>query len=124
MMPAASTTCQFLTEVHRHARSNAYASAFSTVSNVRWSRTASLTRAERLTYIARELQIIRHDLAKLAASDRVAEVRTVDDLACAIAMPISLVFLRPIANLSRQASIVKGILACPECRDRVGLTGR
>jgi hypothetical protein len=32
-------------------------------------------RAERLNYIAKELQIIRHDLAQLAGSDQVAEVR-------------------------------------------------
>jgi hypothetical protein len=44
----------------------------------------SQQRAERLTYIAQELHIIRHDLARLAGSDRVAEVRMVDDLACAI----------------------------------------
>jgi hypothetical protein len=45
-------------------------------------------RAERLTYIQKELQVIRHDPAKLAGSDRLAEVRMVDDLACAIAMLI------------------------------------
>lgn len=47
---------------------------------------AGLDRAARLRYIAGELRTIRVDLAQLCGSDRVGEIKLLDDLALAVDM--------------------------------------